>query len=229
MFWQSMTHSTIEEGIAITSQIATILQPRLEEILHEVCLPIVYFVSKSTMPYGGLCPAHRDSSIFDEHHNRYRNIWIPLVDTDITNGTLFVLPRSHKFFTEELPAMAEWPYGHFDKSLQAQYHTINAKAGDLVVYLDNAIHGSYENTSAARRPVIHGGIIHNSSKKHIQYQLLNDSGEIEIYAVDIDFFVNKKFTDPDFKKKYTLVEQRKYDTSNLLTLEKFEEFYSSQV
>jgi hypothetical protein len=226
-FWNSMMHLPTDKGKEIRKKIISVMQPRFEQVFTEVSMPIIYFVSKSAAPLGSICPPHRDDSIFDESQNRYRNIWIPLVDTSIDNGTLFVLPKSHKIFTEQLPTMAKWPYAHFDQSLERQYHAINAKAGDLVVYLDNAIHGSYINSTSVRRPVIHGGIIHKSSSDNVQFHILNNVGEIEIYGVSIDFFINKEFMDPDFKTKYPLIEVRKYDNSGVVTLERFEEFYSS--
>jgi hypothetical protein len=222
IFWNSTTHLPNEHGTTVSQKIIEVARPRFEQLFNDWEFPVANFMAKNPVAESE-CPIHRDHSIFIEDQFQYRNIWVPLIDVDESNGTLFVVPKSHLLFTECLPMFSVWPYSHLAKRLEKEFHALRAKAGDLVVYLERTLHGSYPNQAVKPRPAFHGGIIHKDAS--IRYiRQTEDEDEIEIYAVDTNFFAHKEFDNPDFKKKYQLVERRKYQR-NQVSEEMVNQFY----
>jgi hypothetical protein len=150
------------------------------------------------------CDLHRDFSILDENEFQYRNIWIPLVSTRNNNGALYVLRGSNHVFDYELPMFTEWPYNDMQTELFKEIETVEADAGDLVIYLDKTLHGSHVNYSKDSRPVVHLGALHPDMDIRFYYhdKLANN---VKVYSVPFEFFFEKDFADQE--GKYPLVKE----------------------
>ena len=68
------------------------------------------------------------------------------------------------------------------------------KAGDLVVYRDKCLHGSFTNQSDQYRPVVHYGSLHTDAKLCYYYRDRTKlDSPVEVYSVSEDFYFNHDF------------------------------------
>ena len=96
---------------------------------------------------------HQDSAYFEHRYEGPVAILNYVVDTDLQNGALYVVPGSHRFGTlEHVDTFShlgldedEWPW---EKALP-----ITGGAGDSIFFHYRTIHGSQENHSDKARPV----------------------------------------------------------------------------
>jgi hypothetical protein len=96
---------------------------------------------------------HQDAAYFQHRYEGPVAFLTYVVDTNLRNGALHVVPGSHKLgvlnhvdtFSHLGLDAKDWPW---ERSLP-----IEGKAGDAVVFHVNCIHGSKENHSNANRPV----------------------------------------------------------------------------
>jgi phytanoyl-CoA hydroxylase len=96
---------------------------------------------------------HQDSAYFEHRLEGPMAVLNYVVDTDLTNGALHVVPGSHKLgllphvdtFSHLGLDQQEWPW---ERAVPIIGH-----AGDAILFHVNTIHGSKENLSQASRPV----------------------------------------------------------------------------
>ena len=127
--------------------IESLLGPNVELYLSGQCL--------YKEPVGGHPKhLHQDSAYFEHRYDGPVAVLSYLVDTDLVNGALHVVPGSHRMgqlrhvdtFSHLGLDEAEWPW---ERSLP-----IPGKAGDSIFFHLRTIHGSRENHSDKPRPVI---------------------------------------------------------------------------
>jgi hypothetical protein len=207
-FWNSHNDLPHVSGLEISDQIRSMMEPGLDKLFNDWMFPFAQFIVLN--PTGEhKFRIHRDDTIFDEEKVQYRQLWMPLVDLTTTNGALYIVPKSHKLFTDKMPSMIQWPYEYLIPSLEPEYRTIYAKAGDLIIWTDKTLHGSTENISDQGRPVCQGGIIHRDARPlFCRYRPEHD--DVETYQVDTLFFRDKEYLNPGAFAKYPLLKTEKY-------------------
>lgn len=189
--WNSQFHADSETSKTTSSQILNVLNSKLEATFVDYYSPVASFMVKNPNKFG-ITELHRDYSIQNENSFQYRNIWIPLVDTNKQNGALYALKRSQSFFDYPLPMFCKWPYHKYKDDLFQYCDIIDAKAGDLVVYADRTLHGSFINQTSTPRPVVHFGLLHPET--NLCYYYLDESkNEVNIYNVPFSFFFENKY------------------------------------
>lgn len=213
--WNSLYDLSPEQGLSISEKILDILRPRLDELFVSYYAPVATFMSKNCNP-NSTCDLHRDFSILNETEFQYRNIWIPVVPTTNNNGALYVLRGSHQVFDYVLPFLTEWPYKSMHNDLFPMVETVDAAAGDLVIYIDKTLHGSHVNYSDDSRPVVHFGAMHPDVQLQF-YQMDKAKGNVQVYDVPFRFFFERDF--PVVAEKYPFVQEFKYNPPALDTVE----------
>ena len=205
--WNSLNDVSPEEGLQVSEKILQTLQAKLNGLFVSYYAPIATFMSKNCNP-NSTCDLHRDFSILNEQEFQYRNIWIPLVSTTKNNGALYVLRGSNRVFDYELPLFCPWPYRNMQNELFPLVETIDAEAGDLVIYLDKTLHGSHINFSKDSRPVVHFGALHPDVE--LQFYCLDENKEdVKVYAVPFRFYFDKDFS--AVESKYPFVRRFKFE------------------
>ncbi len=132
--------------------------------------------------------AHQDWTIVDEEHFVALNCWIPLCDTNIENGTLFVLPGSHflNFKSYRAPTIPFFFEGNEDE-IQQYLIPIVLKLGQAIILNESLIHYSSPNKSKNIRIAITSGVISANTPMNFYYK---EEDFIEIYEVDYDFLLS---------------------------------------
>jgi hypothetical protein len=211
--WNSIYDLPTGEGKPISDAITAVVTPYLDKYFKDFKFPAAIFIVKN--PYKGHeSLVHRDDSMHNEREVEYRQCWVPLVDITETNGTLYVVPRSHKLFTDERPMFAPWQHKVHAPRLEKEFVNLYPKAGDLVVYFDKTLHGSYKNESTETRPVFQGGVMHKEAEPlFTRYNPANNM--VESYAVDPDFFFSKEYMQKNINPRYPLVKTEPYQPQHV--------------
>ena len=191
--WNSLWDVPPERRTEVSETILKVVQPHMKATFDNWKSPVGTFMSKC-MGSQSNCTAHRDYSILEEDKYQYRNLWIPLVDINEQNGALYVFKGSHKVFTNILPMFNPWPYQKFVPQMMKYATVVYPKAGDLVVYRDKCLHGSFTNRSDNYRPVVHYGSLPSEAKLCYFYRdRENLDSPVEVYSVPEDFYFNHDF------------------------------------
>src|SRR5438067_9253074 len=127
--------------------VEAILGPNVEHFMDGQCL--------YKEPVGGHPKhLHQDSAYFEHRFEGPAGILSYLVDTDLENGALHVVPGSHRLgqlrhvdtFSHLGLDADEWPW---ERALP-----VIGEAGDSIFFHVRTIHGSHENHSRKPRPVV---------------------------------------------------------------------------
>ncbi len=135
-------------------------------------------------------PLHQDWNIIDEQKYPLAVLWCPLQDTNEQNGTLYVLPKSHRFFVNYRSGAMPSKRVLVTEALKSCLKTIDVRAGEALVYHPALFHGSHPNLSDKMRVVVGGSTIHADSTL-VYYHLNKDNGAIEVYRAVGDFYLNE--------------------------------------
>ncbi|MCW5906344.1 MAG: phytanoyl-CoA dioxygenase family protein [Chitinophagales bacterium] len=196
-------HSTLPEGMYASSHSPDFdFRKRMNEEIKRICqraiketftdaLPLgATFMVKSKGESGSLHP-HQDWSIVDETQFNSYNIWLPLVDVNEENGTLLILPDSHKLFNNIRGLNIPSSFEKVEKEVWQYLVPLNMKAGEALVYDHRLLHASGINKTEQPRLVIVYGII--PAKAEMRYYFGNN-GNIEEYACTPEFYFNENIT-----------------------------------
>lgn len=177
----------------LTKELERRVGPHLGRIfdLTEVELIRLDLSVKPPSPASELGP-HQDFSLIDERHWRSLYLWIPLVDTDEDNGTLHVVPGSHRFTnairSQHVPAV-------FDEVLPLVHESavrLDCRAGDLVLMVSGVVHFSPPNRTDEVRLAAHG-IVKPRAAPLVFYYADDETptGKVECYELDLDAYVRQ--------------------------------------
>jgi hypothetical protein len=148
------------------------------------------FMVKSKGENGSLHP-HQDWSILDESKHFSYNIWLPLVDVNEANGTLLILPDSHKLYDNIRGLNIPSSFGKVMDEVWQYLVPIHMKAGEALVYDHRLLHASGINKTDTPRLVIVYGLIPSGAEMRYYY---GRDGQIEEYACTPEFYFNETIT-----------------------------------
>jgi hypothetical protein len=163
-------------------------KPHVERLLADYKPIIANYIHKR--PEGGEVPLHQNWAFVDERKCTSVSIWCPLVDSTVDNGTLQVVPGSHKRFGEFRGPMVPWELDNIKRELIDKYLIpLETKAGDCVVLDDSIIHYSAINKTPGLRLTIQLILI-PSEEPSIHYHMDPSQPEtIQVLEVDKDFYM----------------------------------------
>jgi len=197
VLWNSLCDLPKDRSLTLSDRILAVIKPNLDKHMKNYMCPAATFLVKNPTPES-VVHIHRDFSVQDEPNFSYQNVWLPLVDTSAQYGRLYVLKKSHKFFSYPLPHFTPWPYKEHEKLLSEYSEAIDAKAGDLIIYGDKTLHGSTDNLTANPRPVVHFGLLHPESKFLYHYHN-PETNEVTVYEVPYPFFFESAWGNQDHR------------------------------
>jgi hypothetical protein len=178
--------------------------PRFEDYLNEPKFFTGSFMIKEPYPTGTVA-AHQDWTFVDESRFQSLMCWISLDKTDISNGAMAFIKGGHLFFDQlrgfPCPLVPE-PVEEFRYKLMPYMNVIDTEPGDVLIFDNKTIHGSFPNVTAATR---HGISLTLTQKDaaFVAYYLnptVKDKCEMIQYKVEDDFF--DKYNNPKFHQKF---------------------------
>lgn len=144
---------------------------------------------------------HQDMTLVDESRYTGINIWCPLVDLTETNGVLYLLPGSHRFYPTyrgaSIPNIYENVYDDIKKYMVPEY----VKAGQAIVLDQSIIHYSPANLSGEIRPVANTYFTYKDATFRTAYFDKKYPGKVELFEQDNNFITDfEQFGDNIFDR-----------------------------
>ena len=126
---------------------------------------------------------HQDWAFVDEERETSYNVWLPLIDTNLSNGCLWVLPGSHKL--GQFPRYSPSEQKVDDEAVEDYSIPVQLRAGQAVIYHSGLIHYSSSNNTAKSRLAI-GLVCLSQMSQPVHY--FKNGNVVEKFIVDSDFF-----------------------------------------
>lgn len=167
--------------------IAAIVFPRIKPLLKNYRAVFGNFMIKNpNSDY--FMPLHADWTYVDESRFRSVAVWVPLVDTDETNGCLGIIEGSHRV-TNSIrgPRIRQSSYDNDMEWVKRFGKLLPVKAGHAIVYDHGLLHYSPPNKTNVARPALNLSIVPQEADV-LHYCIPEGADAIETYDVKDDSF-----------------------------------------
>ena len=181
--------SNVQYKQEVFDRITAVFMPLINKYLVNYQPIIANYIHKSS--HKGEVPLHQNWAFVDESKYTSVSIWCPLVDSNEENGTLQVVPGSHKRFAPVRGPLIPWELEHLKDDIINDFMVpMNIRAGQAVILDDSIIHYSAPNKTDGLRLAIQLIMIPPNTSS-IHYHMVNENGksEIKMYEVDRDFYM----------------------------------------
>lgn len=175
---------------AVFAKITEAFAQRVEEYLNDYRPIIANFIRKQKD--GGEVPLHQNWAFADEHICTTVSIWCPLVDSGRENGTLEMVPGSHKRYGEVRGPMIRSELEDIKDEIIANCLVpMEVKAGTAVILDDSIVHYSSPNNTDGLRLTIQLILMPREEQSiHYHMDLAKDRTRVEVLEVDHDFYMD---------------------------------------
>ena len=173
----------------VFDMITNAFKNRVDDYLFDYKPIIANFIRKKED--GGEVPLHQNWAFADEHKCATVSIWCPLVDSNKQNGTLEVVPGSHKRYGEVRGPMIKSELAGIQSEIIEKYmQPVETKAGNAVILDDSIVHYSSPNQTDGLRLAIQLILIPTEENSiHFHMDLSKDRSTVEVLEVDKDFYM----------------------------------------
>ena len=137
-------------------KLSEVLMPYFKEILNDFDFFSASFVNKNPTERF-VITAHQDFTYSNEPEIPSFMCWVPLVDTNYENGAIGFIPKSHLFYDYKraFPFPLEYsPVVQNEIELMKYLNMQEMKAGQMVFFYNNTIHGSFANYTQTIRKAV---------------------------------------------------------------------------
>lgn len=183
----------IDKNIDYKREVYKLISSRFENQMNKLLAnyrPIIanYIRKKSST---GEVPLHQNWAFADEEKCTTVSIWCPLVDSTKENGTLQVVPGSHKRFGKYRGPMVPWELDKIKSTIIDNYLTpLETKAGECVILDDSIVHYSAINKTEGLRLAIQLICVPKEIPSlHYHMDQSNDKTQIKVLQVEDDFYM----------------------------------------
>lgn len=182
--------TNVEYKRAAQELIQRYFQPKIDEITAGYRILTGNFYVK--MPGVGRFQIHQNWPTTEDLSITTLTIWCPLHDTDAENGTLRMVPGSHKI-VPDIATPQEPPFFHQfeDELIENHLVPVPMEAGHALVFDDTLLHWSSENNSDSPRRAVQIELVPRDVPA-VLYHLdtYGPEPQWELYEVDGDFFID---------------------------------------
>ena len=122
------------------------------------------------------------------------HIWCPLTDVDQTNGCLWAVAGSHRFFNHIVALTSNpAPYNPVRKLLEEEYSTpVPMSAGSIFIFDQRLLHWSDENRTDALRIAVGGIMIPEGVSPFLYMWEKEDPERLTVLEVSVDYLTQFK-------------------------------------
>jgi len=188
--WESDFYSPdLDVKRRVAEALSATVQPAIDEHLIDYDTIISNFVVNWPGDGGGL-ELHQHSSITDETRFRAAVVWLALHETSLENGTLNVVPKSHRVLGQhKAERTPEWFEGLHEHLLDHHLETVVLKPGQALVFDNAVLHNSFSNITDEPRMTAVLAIAPRAAQ--LRYYDYIDDGTVKIYELEPQFFLEK--------------------------------------
>lgn len=183
-----------------------VFEKRYQPILDNYTPIIANFIFKEK--FAGAMPMHQNWAFVDEKKCTSVTIWCSLIDSTEENGTLQVVPKSHKRFGAVRGPMIRSELLEIEDTIKEHCMIpLETKAGDAVIIDDSIVHFTAPNNTDQFRLAIQLILI-PAEEQSIHYHMDHSKSRktVETLAVDQSFYTKFnpwKKPDSDLKRLNT--------------------------
>jgi ectoine hydroxylase-related dioxygenase (phytanoyl-CoA dioxygenase family) len=205
----SFFEKDIERKKYKSDKVYAFLKPYIDSALDDYNPILINLFSKEKGK--GEVPIHQNWTFVDEDRYSSVSFWVPLQDVNRENGTLEVVPGSHKTISKFRGPSIPWVFDELNDKLVDEYMVpLNLKEGQIAILDDGIIHYSSINKTEAPRKAIQA-IVKPSNAELIHCFKLKESPADEIkvmevpddYFLDFDMWSEPKIVNPPKSIAYT--------------------------
>jgi hypothetical protein len=185
------------------------------------------FVVKHPGPESGMF-LHEDRSYVDEARTRAYTVWVPLTDVgpDTGNGTLEVVPRSHRLATRLGGSHTPDLFRPYERFLRERLVPVAARAGEAVVYDTRTLHASGPNlTDEGRLAVVCAVAPEDEPLLHV---VATSRTHRRVHRIHPDFFVEHHPREIEQQMPDDCPVVQEYDEDPVLTPEEVAAAFDSE-
>ncbi len=179
---------------SVNSLIQKILNPYLEKILNEY---VIWGANLYVKPSGtGKFEMHQNwMHVSNEKEQTSLTIWCPLVNTSTDNGTIQLVPKSHKIVPDIATANVPCYFSEIEDFILSDYlQPIPLKAGQCVIFEDGVIHFSDVNLASTPRYALQILVGHKEVKPvYYYFDEKNPEKGFEVFELETDFWVTSSY------------------------------------
>ena len=170
-------------------EIRRICDRSVQKYLIDVKVICGCFIVKTPIPESAMC-VHQDMTLVDESKFSGINIWVPLMDLNDENGTLEILPGSHRLFPTYRGATIKGIYEECVDEVRKYLIKVYPKAGEAIIFDQSIIHFSEANRSKEDRIVTNTYFAHKDATFQICYWREDFGNKVEIFEEDEAFMTD---------------------------------------
>ena len=185
----SMFSADLAYRAAVDRAIKEALAPRATPLLpgYRFCF-CNFLVKEPQKADDGIVQIHQDPTFVDEQLYASLGLWIPLVDTDATNGGICVLPGSHRW-NDGPRSFGGWaPYLSLSATFLEQAQPIPITAGSALVFSQKLFHGSRANRSRTTRITAAALLVSKEAALRCYHANPALPQKLEVFEVDDQFY-----------------------------------------
>jgi hypothetical protein len=169
--------------------ISRVFQPKIDEVVVDYTILTGNFYVK--MPGRGRFQIHQNWPTTLDLSITTLTVWCPFQDTGVHNGTLRIVPGSHKIVPDVATPQRPPFFAGFEESLIEKYLVpMELRAGEALVFDDSLVHWSSENVADSPRRAVQIETV-PAEVPAVLYHLDEEGPEPQwaVFEVDGEFFV----------------------------------------
>lgn len=139
----------------------------------------------------GTLNPHQDSAHTDERKKAAFYVWVPLENADAENGSLAVVPGSHRWGIPQRSLSIPWPLRHIPHQLllRKSLQVLEVPAGHSVIFHAALIHASGLNLGKTVRLAVNALMLpEGEAYRHYYRDQDSPPGRVEVFEVSPSFF-----------------------------------------
>jgi Phytanoyl-CoA dioxygenase (PhyH) len=191
------------------------LRRKMQDEINEIMIPYTNQMLDEFTPYTAsflnklprndcFVIAHQDFTYTDETKYPSFMCFIPLVDTTLENAALGFIPGSNLYYDYirafPFPGVPT-PVTANDTELMLYFDIIHMKAGEMVFFSHNTIHGSFSNYSNQPRPAVGMSFVKNGTQPNLFVHNPENGGKT-ILRYEVDRYSLVNYNNPHMKAMY---------------------------
>lgn len=189
-FYGSVSIADLDIKRKVDTEIASLLTSKLTSSFVNHRLLTYFFLVKGKGD-NSVLRLHQDWNIIDERKYRAYNLWIPLSDSSVKNGTLFAIKGSHNFPLNIRGAAIPPKYASQFETAKKYLTPFNVKTGEALLFDSSLLHYSPPNHSKNSRTAIINNVIPADAETMCFHGKEKD-GQLEVNRYDVpdDLFIH---------------------------------------
>jgi ectoine hydroxylase-related dioxygenase (phytanoyl-CoA dioxygenase family) len=145
-------------------------------------------------PGDGEIEAHQDFNFVDESRHTAFNLWCPLVETDLSNGGLCVIPGSHRVFRTQRGPNIPKALTQYNDRLKRYARWVPVRKGQAAIFDHKLIHCSPPNATDRARVAVQSVLKPREAEAvHCVYD--EPRGRVKVYRIDKSFVLDNNLWD----------------------------------